>query len=396
MTTTAAEHAEPAGQPGEVPNRMIIALKGTLARAGRHDTSVLAAGVAFRIFLSLFPGAAAAVGIFSLVVDESTVIARLEELLANAPQAVQEVLSDQALELASGTGAGFALVAGIAGGLWAASSSSHMLMIALNRAWGVPDTRNVVVKRLIAIGLVLILFAGIGALLALVILGPQVQRLVLPEQLLGGAGQIAFGVLQFLGAVVILVVVFELVFRIGPDLKRSTAHFLTPGAVLAVVGWLLLSAGLAIYTQTSGNYAATYATLAGVVITMVWLQLSMTVLLLGAELDAELEELAGRDAALADGAGQALLEPTLPDDAPGLGARAPLPGAAVPPSQAGPRPGPGPRHGHGPVEPLRGDPRAVAPTAPTAPRSRAAISAAVTAVVAATAGVISALVRRRD
>lgn len=317
--------AAPGGQPrGALGANAKAVLRGALARMKHHDLPSLAAGVAFKIFLSLFPGIAAAVAIFSLVVEPAVVTDRVAELLAGFPGAVQELVIDQVEGLTAGEGAPGALVLGILGGIWAASSAAATLIKALNRINAVEESRNVVLQRVVAIALVLGLFAAIAALMALVILGPQVRRWLLPEELLGGAAAPLFGVAQVLGAIAILIVLFAFVYWLGPNRDRPEWRWMSPGAVLGVIGWLVLSFGFALYTQTAGTYSATYSALAGVVITLVWLQLSMTVLLLGAEVNAEVEVLLEREAAVIEGAGQAPMEPALPGELPGRPAGIPL------------------------------------------------------------------------
>jgi membrane protein len=316
--------AAPAGQPrGALGVNVKDVLRGARARMKQHDLPSLAAGVAFKIFLSLFPGIAAAVAIFSLAVEPAVVAQRVAELLTGFPGAVQELVTDQVEGLTVGEGAPGALVLGVVGGIWAASSAAATLIKALNRINAVEESRNVVLQRVVAIALVLGLFAAIAALLALVILGPQVRRLLLPEELLGGAAAPLFGVAQVLGAIAILIVLFAFVYWLGPNRDRPEWRWMSPGAVLGVVGWLVLSFAFAIYAQTAGTYSATYSALAGVVITLVWLQLSMTVLLLGAEVNAEVEVLLEREAAVVEGAGQAPLEPALPEELPARSAGIP-------------------------------------------------------------------------
>jgi membrane protein len=323
---------DPGGHPRDMPGGFAATGRGTLAGMKRHDVPSLAAAGAFKIFLSLFPGAVAAVAIFSLIGDPARLLGQVEGLL---PDEVATLLEERVLAVADTGGAGLLAVAGVLGGLWAASSAAATVMKALNRINAVTEDRSFVVQRLTALAITLGLLVALGALLALVVLGPQLQALLLPEDLLAGVAGPLLTVLQLAGAVVVLVVLFAFIYWIGPAGQRARWQWWSPGALVGVVGWLLASAGFSIYTQTAGDYEATYAGLAGVIVTLIWLQLSMTVLLVGAEVNAERRRQRARATAVEDAAGAALVEPTSEPLAP-RPTRLELPAPATTPTRAAP------------------------------------------------------------
>ncbi|HWB71760.1 MAG TPA: YhjD/YihY/BrkB family envelope integrity protein [Egibacteraceae bacterium] len=281
----------------DLTNAFVSALKQVKA----DDVPTLAAGVAFKIFLSIFPSLIAAVAIFSLVMSPArlpALLGRLEGLVP--PEVIEQLLEPPLTGLvgASGGAAGSLAVLGVLGGLWSATSAAVTLIKALNRINHVEETRNVVAQRAVALVLTLALLGVIVALIVLVVVGPQVQDWLLPARLEDSPVAVLFGVGQFLVAVALLMGLFAFVYWLGPDRQRAGWQAFSPGAVLGVAGWLALSAGFTLYVQLAGNYRATYGTLAGVIVALLWLQLSMLVLLVGAELDDEIAQLRTRRAAV--------------------------------------------------------------------------------------------------
>ena len=282
------------GAPSGVAERLADMKYGVVGAAKgvkEHDMPILAAGVAFRIFLSLFPALAAVIAVWSLIADVSAMVRMVDDLLLAFPQQVQNLVGQEIENLASGERAGIALIIGIVAGLWAATSAASMLMKALTRINGSVESRNFALQRLIALGLVMVLFVGMAALIGLIVFGPQLREFLLPEGLFGGLARPLFGVLQFAGAIAVLVVVIGVVYWIGPDRDNNRrVRRLTSGSVFAVLGWLGLSVLFSMFTQVAGEFGLAYSGLASVVVTLLWLQLSMIALMLGAALDAALDE----------------------------------------------------------------------------------------------------------
>ena len=282
-------------------------LKRTLQQVKEDDVPSLAAGVAFRIFLSIFPSLLAAAAIFSIVVDPAELSEMLLALQTGVlPSEASETLVAPLLrDLASedGSAAGFAAFAGVAAGLWAATSAAVALMKALSRAYDVRETRKFVKARLTAVLITLALVAGLAALVLLLVVGRQVQEAVLPGAIGGTALGFVATVLRLVAAVAVLVVLFAFVYWIGPNRERPSWVWISPGAIFGVVGWLVASGAFTLYAQTAGSYDKTYGTIAGVIVAMLWLQLTMLVLLVGAEFNAELERARALALAGEDGAG---------------------------------------------------------------------------------------------
>jgi len=279
------------------------AFKRTLAEVKRDDVPSLAAGVAFKMFLSLFPALFAAVAIFSLV----TTVSELEEWLGQAegflPASAIELLKAPLTDLASGegVGVGFAAVIGVLAGIWAATSAAVSLMKALSRAYDVAEARTFLRQRLVALALTVALLLALVGVIVLLVMGPQIQRFLLGEIVAPITWLLAAARLVL--AFAVLVVLFAFVYWVGPDRDHPAWMWLSPGALFGVVSWLLVSLGFTLYAQTTGSYSETYGAIAGVVVMLVWLQLSMLVILIGGEFNAEVERTRSLHQAVRDGAG---------------------------------------------------------------------------------------------
>ena len=270
-------------------------LPAVLATLKRDDVPTLAAGAAFKIFLALFPAMFAAVAIFTLVTSGRDVLRLLGELEFLPPLLRQELAGplEGFVEEAGGAELSFAII-GIAAGLWAVSSAAVTLMKALSRINDLEETRSFIAMRIGALAITLALLVALVTIGALLVAGGAVQRSVLDAVIGAQApGRATVGLLATLGrygvSVVVLIVVLAFVFWIGPDHRehRPPFQWLTPGAALGVLGWLVASAVFGLYVRIAGVNPV-YGALGGVIVLMIWLQLTMLVLLLGAELNAEI------------------------------------------------------------------------------------------------------------
>ena len=284
------------------------AFKRTLKEVKDDDVPGLASGVAFKMFLSLFPSLFAAVAIFSIVTTPGEIAEMIDQAGAFLPEKALEFIVNPLQELANGDGtsAGFAALAGIAGGLFAATSAAISMMKALSRAYDVPETRKFVKQRLVGLALTIALLAALIAVALLLIVGRQLQ-----ESLLGNLPQPLDWLLvavRFVLALAVLTALFAFIYWIGPNREHPSWVWMSPGSALAVIGWLVVAGGFTYYAQTLGdaNYNKTYGAIAGVAILLVWLQLSMLVILVGAEFNAEIERRRRVHAAVSEGAGFAV------------------------------------------------------------------------------------------
>jgi membrane protein len=258
--------------------------KATLAEVKDDDVSLLASAVAFRIFLSIFPTLIAAVAIFGLVTEPSELSRLLNEARAVVPGDAFTLLQRTLAGLTE-TGAGGIAVAGIAGGLWAASSAAAVLIKALNLAYDVHEGRKFAKLRGVALAITLALFVAIATLMVLLVLGRFLQGWLVPESMRDQGLEFVIVAARIVASLVVLMILFAVIYWIGPNRDVPSFKWITPGSVVGVLGWLALSGAFALYTRLFGNYGATYGSLAGAVLMMLWIQLSMVTLLVGAELN---------------------------------------------------------------------------------------------------------------
>lgn len=277
-----------ARSPIEIPARGWWAvLKRVWDQVNRDNMSIVAAGCAFYALLSLFPAVTALVSVFGIVADPGEIQRQLESLRGVLPGEAVDLVAAQARQVASGsTGAlGWSALIALALALYTASSGIRTLFTALNIAYEEEESRGLVHFYLLALlftlGGVLAVVVGLG-----VIVGVPVALGFLPLGPLADWGvRIASWLVLLLGTVSAL----GLVYRFGPSRSAASWRWLTPGSLLATALWLLASALFSWYAANFGSYNQTYGTLGAVVILLMWLYISAFAILLGGELNAELE-----------------------------------------------------------------------------------------------------------
>jgi membrane protein len=284
ITTTQKDVEVPGGKakrPTEVPARgwLQVAKRGW-KEAKADQVPLLAAGVAFYAFLSIFPALIAIVSIYGLFADPATITNQLNSMTAALPEQAKQVITDQVTSLASRRSTlGIGLVISVAIALWSASAGINNLLTAINVAYDEEEKRSFVKKRLMSLGLTL------GAIVFMVIMLGIVA--VLPPLLKAVFGT---GVLRWVVLVLLVAVALAILYRLGPDRDAPRMAWVSVGAIVATVLWLVASIGFSIYTSTFGNYAKTYGVFAGIVVLLFWLWISMYAVLLGAEINAESEQ----------------------------------------------------------------------------------------------------------
>ena len=242
--------------------------------------SLLAAGVAFYAFISLFPAIIATIMVYGLVADPSTIQHHAEELAEAVPASARQLVLDQvgALATVSRGSLSLGLVIALVVALWGASSVVSNLMNALNVAYGVRDRRPFAQRRGIALGLTAATIVGGVCLLVLVAVYPAVQQSVDWDgwiwTLISSVRWILLAALLLGGLAVI--------YRVGPDAHTS---WRSPGALVATILWLVASFGFSFYVTNFSSYGATYGSLASVVVLLLWLWLTFYIILLGAAIN---------------------------------------------------------------------------------------------------------------
>jgi membrane protein len=283
-----------AKEPTDIPTE---GWKDVLARVRievkRNRVTLLSSAVAFHALLALVPALVAFVSLYGLIADASTVDRQVDDWLGTAPREVRDLLTTQLKSITENAGAatGIAVVIGIVAALWSASSGIAHLIEATNIAYDEEETRGFVARR----GLALALTAG-AVLFMLFALG---LITVLPAALahtgLGLFGRVLLGMLRWVLLILGMMLALSVLYRYAPDRDDPRWSWTSPGAMLATVLWVVASAVFAIYTANFGKYNETYGSLGAVVVLMLWLYFTVLCVILGAELNAELERQTRRD-----------------------------------------------------------------------------------------------------
>jgi membrane protein len=268
-------------------------LRRTWARIGEENLSIIAAGVAFYGMFAIFPGVAALIAVYGLVADPEDIRASLNAVAPLLPADVSGLLTSQVEEIiGAGTGAlGIATLVSLALALWTARAGVMALIQGLNNDYGETDRRNFLVRYLWALVLTVALIAFAVVVLLAVVAVPVVLGFVDLGRV--GALLAQVGPLAAIGAAMILVL--GGLYRYGPNREPARKRWLTVGAVVATLGWVVVSLGLSIYFSNFANFNRVYGSLGAIIGLMFWMWASAFVVLLGATLNAAMELQTARD-----------------------------------------------------------------------------------------------------
>lgn len=243
--------------------------------------------MAFFAFLSLFPAIIAAVLTWGLVADPATMRDQAEEAATALPSSARDLLMQQINSLIEKPqqSLGVGLVFSLALALWSASGGVGNLMSAINLTYDEEETRGFVKRKLLALGLTLAMIV-VGLLaLGLVAVAPAVfDAIGMP-----GWSRVLLEIGRWLLLLALLGVGLAVLYRVAPDRDSAQFKWVTTGAIVAVVIWLIASLAFSLYVDNFSSYGKTYGSLAAVVILLLWLWISFYVVLLGAEINAESE-----------------------------------------------------------------------------------------------------------
>jgi membrane protein len=294
MQATESDRGRSADRPSEIPaHGWRDILWRVWTQIGKDNVSIIAAGVAFYTMLAIFPAITAFVSLFGLVAEPGAVQEQFANLRGVIPDDAWSILNDQltAVVSARAKDLSIAAVVALAIALWSAGAGVRALMIALNIAYHEEEKRSVIVFYLTAvlftIGIGVLGILSLGAIIAvpvvlsIVDLGPiaAVVLKLLPWLVLAGFMTTALGVL----------------YRYGASRAEASTRWVSWGAVVATLLWIAASMVFSIYVSNFSSYNETYGALGAVVILLMWLWISAFIVLLGAELNAEMEHQTERD-----------------------------------------------------------------------------------------------------
>jgi membrane protein len=254
-----------------------------------HMTNI-AAALAYYAFLAIPSALLVAVGIFSLVASPSTITTVIGKLHGIVPGQATSLLDGSLRNMVHNKGTGLTVLS-IGGVLafWSLTGAMQNLMWALNIAYDREDGRGFIRRRITALWMVLFALIGFALAFGVLVLGPHLSTWVGDWIGAKSVTKIAWYIAEWPLLVLGLLVTFAAFMYYGPNVKHPRWHFLTFGAVVALVIWLVGSGAFAFYVSKFSSYNKTWGSLAAVVVMLTWLWLSSVAMLLGAEINAEAE-----------------------------------------------------------------------------------------------------------
>ncbi len=245
-------------------------------QASAQQAPLLAAGVAFYAFLSLFPAMIAAVLMYGLVASPETVQRQSEKIAEALPADAASVVTGQleSLTSTSSESLGFGLVVAVVLALYGASAGAGHMVTAINQMFGYRDRRNFLQQKLQALLLTIGSIVFFTVVVTLVAVVPTVVRSTL------------LGTLRWFALAAAITFAIAVLFRLAPDRRGEAGPLISRGVIVASLLWILVSVGFSVYVDNFGSYAKTYGALAGVVVLLLWLWIGIFAVLLGATVEA--------------------------------------------------------------------------------------------------------------
>jgi membrane protein len=283
-----------ASTPSEIPARgwkdILFRIYGNI---GEDRVMLVAAGVTFYALLALFPAIAALVALYGLFADPSHIANQVNAMSDVLPSGALDVLHDQLNRVASqgSSKLGIAFLVGLVVSLWSANAGMKSIFDALNLVYDEEEERGFIKLNLISLGFtvaaIVFVLLAIGAIVAL--------PAVFSSAGTSGAAALIGKIARWPILLIIIAVALAFVYRYGPSRSTPQWRWITWGSAFAAVGWVVVSILFSLYTANFADYNRTYGSLGAIIGFMIWIWLSTTVILLGAEVDAEMEHQTVRD-----------------------------------------------------------------------------------------------------
>jgi membrane protein len=280
-----------AGELTDLPARAYfgIVYRG-IRSAFANNVTNHAAAVAYYGFLAIPSALLVAVGAFSVFAGPSAVNTILDHLSTVMPKSAVDLLGQSLTRTTQAQSGGLVMIGvGILLALWTLSGAVQTVMWALNAAYECEETRGFFKKRLIALALIACVGTSVVLVFLLLILGPHVSTWV--GSALGDTAVVTWvwWTAEWPILLIGLLTMFAIVLYLAPSIGLPKWQLITPGAVFAVAVWLAASGLFAVYTSNFASYNKAWGSLAAVIIMLTWLWISALALLVGGEINAELE-----------------------------------------------------------------------------------------------------------
>lgn len=283
-----------ADRPSDIPSvgwkEIAFRVKDNL---GSHHVSLIAAGVAFYALLALFPAMTALMAMAGLILQPSEITTQIQQIASLMPEAAADIVIQQAVSIAGSrdSGLGLAFAIGLLLSLYSASKGMGSLMEGLNVAYEEEEDRGFVMLKLVTLMLTFLLMIGLVGGLA----GALAVPILLDMVPMPGWLSTVLAWSRWLILAALTVAGLAALYRWGPSREDAQWKWLSPGAVAACIIWIVASIGFSVYVGNFGSYNETFGSMAGVIVLLLWLWLSAFIVLIGAELNAEMEAQTGKD-----------------------------------------------------------------------------------------------------
>lgn len=283
-----------ADAPGQIPKRGWLDVASRVKNEiSRDNVSLVAAGLALYGLLAAFPALAAVLSLYGMLVSPEQAASQVQTLAGVLPQQAADILRTQLQNMASQqSGAlGFGAIAGLLLALWSARKGMTALMTATNIAYDEQEERGFFKQLFVSLAFTLGAVVGFVLVLAVAVAVP----LALESLGLGGVLESLLSALRWVLLWLFMVLGLALVYRFAPDRDPAKWRWVTWGSATAATLWIVGSVLFSLYVRNFGSYGETYGALGGVVILLMWFYLSGFVVVLGAEINSELEHQTSRD-----------------------------------------------------------------------------------------------------
>jgi membrane protein len=257
------------------------------------NVDIIAGGLALYALLAVFPALAASVSIYGLFASPADIANHLQQAAAVLPPQAATILQQRLSTLTQHPQdtLSFGIVIGIGIALWSARKGMVALMTATNVAYDEEEHRGFLKQLFVSLAFTV---GAVIGFLAVLLLGVAVP-LALAVFPLGAAAEIVLLVVRWILLFGVAVLGLAIVYRFAPDRRQAQWRWITPGSLIAAALWLIGSALFALYVRNWGSYDETYGALGGVIVLLMWFYLSGYIIILGAEINAEMERQTSKD-----------------------------------------------------------------------------------------------------
>ncbi len=290
----AGDRGRQATAPSEIPPR---GWKDILLRVytniSKHRILALAAGMTYYSILAIFPAIAALVAVYGLFSDPTTIARHLDQLGGFLPGGAIDVARDQLTRVASNGSPtlGLTFLIGLGTSLWSANAAMKALFDTLNIVHDEDEKRSFVKLNAMSLGFTIGGVFFILAALGSIVIIPVILNFVG----LSNAGDLLLRIGRWPAMYLVLTFALAVIYRYGPSRETARWRWVTWGSAIAAVLWLAVSGLFSWYAANFGKFNETYGSLGAIIGFMTWLWISAIVILLGAEIDAEMEHQTARD-----------------------------------------------------------------------------------------------------